>query len=239
MLGLGTIINVIAIIVGGFIGLLLRNHFKEHYKSVMIQAIGLATLVVGLSGSLQYIFKLSGLAINRVYILEMIVLLVIGSVIGTFLKIEKRLNDFGHNIQHKLGANSGLFAKGFVTATLIFCVGAMAITGSIEDGLTGNASTLIAKSALDGMTAMILASTLGIGVIFSFIPVLIYQGLITILAYFLGSFLELEAISLMSIIGNVLIIGISLELLEIKKVKVADMLPAILLPILYFIIINW
>lgn len=231
MIGLGTIINVIAIIIGGVIGLMLKHNLKDKYKIVMIQGVGLTTIVVGMNGSIQ------GLIIgNDKFIFLVIILsIVIGGIIGTFIKIEERLNKLGDNMQNKFVKRSGDFSKGFVTASIIFCVGAMAIMGSMNDGMSGDYSMLTTKAIIDGITAMILASTLGVGVVFSFIPVLLYQGSITIIAYYIGEFIADSIKNQMTIVGNILIIGIGLELLEIKKIKVADMLPAVFMPIIYYI----
>jgi uncharacterized membrane protein YqgA involved in biofilm formation len=130
----------------------------------------------------------------------------------------------------------GNFAQGFVTASLLFCVGAMAIVGSLEDGLTGDAGTLLAKSILDGVSAVIFAATMGIGVVFSAIPVFIYQGAITLLAGFIKPFLTDMVISQTSLVGSILIIGIGFNMLELKKFKVGNMLPAIFIPIIYYIL---
>jgi uncharacterized protein len=237
MIGIGTLVNALAIIIGGAIGLILKHNLKDRYKDIMIGAIGLSILVVGLSGALQGMFTVVNNTLSRAYILEMILILIIGSVVGTYLKINERLNNFGEYMQSKFSSGKGTFAKGFVTATLIFCVGAMAIMGALEDGLTGDATTLYTKAILDGTTAMILASTLGIGVIFSVIPLILYQGTITFTASILQTILVDDVKSLMLIVGNILIIGISLDLLEIKKIKVANMLPAIFIPIIYYFII--
>ncbi len=233
MIGFGTVINVISIIFGGSIGLLLKHNLKNKYKQVMIQGVGLTTIVVGMSGSIQGLTESNDKFIFLVIILS----IVIGGILGVFIKIEERLNKFGDNLQSKL-IHLGDFSKGFVTASIIFCVGAMAIMGSMNDGMTGDYSILTTKAIIDAITAMILASTFGVGVVFSFIPVLLYQGLITVTAHYIGEFVIDSVKNQMTIIGNILIIGIGLDLLEIKKIKIVDMLPAVCIPIIYYLFMN-
>ncbi len=235
MIGLGTLINVGAIIIGSTIGLLLKHNLKDKYKLVMLQGVGLSTIVMGLNGAIT---GLSPYANDKFFYLFIILSIVFGGIIGAYLKIEEKLNSMGNHIQAKFNNQNGNFSKGFVTASLIFCVGAMAIMGSISDGLSGDYSTLAIKAILDGITSMILASTLGIGVVFSFVPVLIYQGSLTILAHFFNHFLSDTVKDEMAIIGGILIIGIGLELAEIKKFKIADLLPAIFIPIILQPIID-
>jgi uncharacterized membrane protein YqgA involved in biofilm formation len=166
----------------------------------------------------------------------MIFSLVIGGLLGEFLKIEKRLENVGIWFQSKIPSKGGSFSDGFVTASLVYCVGAMAIVGSLEDGLSGNPSTLFAKSILDGVSAVIFAATLGIGVAFSALPVFIYQGGITLLAGLLQPWLTETVISQMSLVGGILIFAIGINLLEIKKINVGNLLPSIFIPVLYYLI---
>lgn len=231
LIGLGTIINVISIIIGSTIGLVLKHNLKDNYKNIMIQGVGLTTIVIGVTGAVGGFLDSN----NKFLFLIIIISLVLGGVLGALLKIQVRLNNIGIYVERKFAQENG-FAKGFVTASLIFCVGAMAIMGAINDGMAGDISILAIKSILDGITSMILASTLGIGVLFSFVSVLVYQGLITAIAYFFKDFLPQVVINQMTIVGNILIIGIGLDLLEIKKINIADMLPGIFLPIIYYLI---
>ncbi len=166
----------------------------------------------------------------------MIICLVVGSIIGEAIDIEQKLNRFAEFIQKKLPGSGSNFSAGIVTATLLFCVGAMAIVGSLEEDLTGNADTLYAKSILDCISSIIFSATMGIGVLFSAIPVLLYQGAINLLAGFLKPLLTPEVISQMSLVGNILILGIGVNILEIRSIKVANMLPSVFLPILYYLI---
>ncbi|MBQ7799103.1 MAG: DUF554 domain-containing protein, partial [Oscillospiraceae bacterium] len=164
----------------------------------------------------------------------MIISLILGTFVGELLKIEDRLERVGEKLKKAVKAkNSGNFVEGFVTTTLIFCVGAMAIVGSLEDGLTGDFSMLAAKSVLDGIMAIIVASTMGIGVLFSAIPVFIYQGAITLLAEFISPVLSPELVLNLSYIGSALIFGIGVNQVFGKKIKTGNMLPALLVPIVY------
>ncbi len=236
MIGLGTLVNVGAIIAGATVGWLAKKGIPERFKTTIMQGIGLAVLVVGLSGSLQGIFQVNAQHLDRTYLTGMILCLVIGGVIGEVLNIEKKINQLGEWFQYKFSKGESTFAEGFVTASLIYCVGAMAIVGSLEDGLGGNTQILFAKAVLDGVSAIVFAATLGIGVAFSFIPVLLFQGSVTLLAKFVEPWMTPDVISQMSIIGGVLIMGIGIDILGIKKIKVGNLLPAIFLPIVYDVV---
>jgi uncharacterized protein len=236
LIGLGTIVNTAAIILGGVSGTFIKSGLPQRYKNIIMQAIGLSVLVVGVSGALQGMYKITNEGtISREYITVMIFSLVIGSIIGEFINIEEKLDRMGLWFQKRFIKGDSTFAQGFVTASLIYCVGAMAIVGSLEDGLIGNTNTLFAKSILDGVSAIVFAATMGIGVAFSALPVLIYQGSITLLAGFIKPWLTAEVISQMSLVGSILIMGIGLTMLEIKKIKVGNMLPAIFLPFIFYI----
>jgi len=192
-----------------------------------MHGIGLAVVLIGIKT-----------ALNTDAILIVIISFVIGSIIGELIRIEDRLDQFGDWIGKKISKNSTGISKGFVTASLLYCVGAMAIIGSMESGLTGNHQTLFAKSILDGIGSVIFASTLGIGVIFSAVSVFIYQGIITLTASSIKPFLLPEVVSQMSAVGGLLIFAIGLGLLEIKKIKIGNMLPAIFVPLVYQVIKN-
>ncbi|HEX2924948.1 MAG TPA: DUF554 domain-containing protein [Ruminiclostridium sp.] len=237
MTGVGTIVNAGAVIVGGLAGTVLKSGISERYKKIVMQGIGLSVVFIGISGTIKEMVTIvSGNKLDRQYIMLMIFSLVIGGLIGEFLKIEKRLENVGTWFQSKIPDKGGSFSDGFVTASLVFCVGAMAIVGALEDGLSGNPSTLFAKSILDGVTSLIFASTMGIGVSFSAIPVLVYQGGITLLSGVIKPWLTNAVISQMSLVGGVLIFAIGINLLEIKKIKVGNLLPAVFIPIIYYVI---
>jgi uncharacterized membrane protein YqgA involved in biofilm formation len=224
---LGTIVNTVSIIVGSLIGLSFKGKIPEKYSQTIMHGIGLAVVLIGIKT-----------ALNTDAILIVIISFVIGSIIGELIRIEDRLDQFGNWIGKKISKNSTGISKGFVTASLLYCVGAMAIIGSMESGLTGNHQTLFAKSILDGIGSVIFASTLGIGVIFSAVSVFIYQGIITLTASSIKPFLLPEVVSQMSAVGGLLIFAIGLGLLEIKKIKIGNMLPAIFVPLVYQVIKN-
>jgi hypothetical protein len=214
---LGTIVNSAAIIVGTFLGILLKTGIPDRIKHTIMQGIGLSVVLIGLS-----------MAMKTQNAIIVILSMVIGGIIGEVFGIEDRLKNTGKWLEERVGQNQGDFTKGFVTTSLIFCVGAMAIMGALESGLTGNHTTLFAKSALDGITSIVFASSMGIGVAFSALPVFIYQGLITLTAASMKVFLTDAIIREMTATGGVLILGIGLNILEITKIKVGNMLPAII-----------
>ncbi|WP_136799740.1 MULTISPECIES: DUF554 domain-containing protein [Desulfosediminicola] len=225
---LGTIVNSLAIIGGSLIGLLFNKGISERYKEILMSAIGLSVVLIGLKSALV-----------TDDLMVVIFSMIIGSLLGEALAIENKLEGFGKFLEKKMASASGdtsAIGRGFVTASLVFCVGSMAIVGSLESGLTGNHQTLMAKSVLDGVTSIIFASTMGIGVIFSSIAVFAYQGLITISAGFLKSYLIPETIAQMTSVGGLLIVSIGLNMLKITTIKIGNMLPAIFLPLLYFMV---
>ena len=240
MIGRGTIINVLAIIVGASGGLLLKNGIPERMKHTIMQGIGLAVVMLGLSGALQELFLLAAEGrLERRFTMLMILCLVGGGLIGAALRIEERLERLGQRVEQKFSGLGGNFARGFITASLVYCVGAMAVVGALEDGLTGQIETLLSKSILDGISAVIFGASLGPGVIFSAIPVLLYQGTITVLAGLVKAVMSPEVLSQMSLLGGILIMAIGLNLLEIGKIRVGDLLPAIFLPFLFELVRNW
>lgn len=218
---IGTLVNTAAILGGTAVGLIFKKGISESVCNTVMSGLGMAVGIIGLQMALQ-----------TKNILIVILSLVIGGVLGEWMRIEDRLNNMGKWLEKKVGSNQGQVAKAFITASLIYCVGAMAIMGAIEDGLSGHANTLYVKSLLDGISAIIFSSTLGIGVAFAAIPVLIYQGSITLLASTLKVLLSDAMIREMTATGGVLIIGISLNILGIKEVKVGNLLPAIVLAVL-------
>lgn len=212
----GTIVNSLAILAGAGLGVVLKKGIPERFQQTVMHGLGMAVGIIGL----QMAFKTNN-------ILIVILSIVAGAIIGEAINIDKLLNNLGDRLTEKLGGQHGNVGEGFVMASLVYCVGAMAIVGSIQDGLTGDVSTLYAKSMLDGVSAVVFASTLGIGVALSAIAVFIYQGAITLLAGQLSGVISDAIIREMTATGGVLIIGISLLILEVKKIKVANLLPAI------------
>ncbi len=222
---LGTIVNTLAIIVGSLLGIVFRGSIPNKYQVTIMQAISLAVILIGLK-----------MAFKTDAILLVIFSLVIGSILGEFLRIEERLENLGKRLETKFAKAGNGIAKGFVVASLVYCVGSMAIVGSMESGLTGNHQTLFAKSALDGLSSIIFASSFGIGVLFSSISVFVYQGVITLTASLMRPFLIPPVINQMSGVGGLLIMAIGFNLLEIKTIKVGNMLPAIFIPLIYYML---
>ncbi|MCL2079642.1 MAG: DUF554 domain-containing protein [Oscillospiraceae bacterium] len=241
MIGIGTIVNAATILIGGLAGLILKKYLPKRIAETVMQGVGLAVIIIGISGALSSVFKIVDGGISSDHILLMIISLVIGGLIGELIGIEKRLDSFAVFCESKLKkpGSESTFTQGFVTATLVFCVGSMAIVGSLEDGINKNSDILFAKSTLDAVTAMIFASTLGIGVLFSAIPVGVYQGTITILAISVAPYLSDTLITQMSLIGSVLIMAIGLNMLHISKIKTGNLLPAIFIPVLYQVILGF
>lgn len=226
---LGTIVNTAAILAGGLVGLLIKGGLKEKYKNIVMQALALCVIFVGASSALK------GLMDENAEAILFIISLVIGSGIGEFLGIENKLQSMGDYIQSKTGGKESNISQGFVTASLMFCVGTMAILGSLESGISGNHTTLFVKSVLDGTSSIIFASTLGIGVLISGVSVFLYQGALTLCASFIQPYLTSDMIREISIVGGIMIFALGLNMMEIKKIKVGNMLPAIVIPIIYYI----
>lgn len=223
----GTIVNGIAIVIGSLLGIILKKGIKDEYKSTIMDGIALSVIIIGITGGIE--------TDNIILVISSTV---IGSIIGEAMGIEKKLDQIGYKLQSKFGRGDSNFSKGFVTASLIYCVGAMAIIGSLESGIQGNHDTLIVKSIIDGISSIIFASTLGIGVLFSAIPVVIYQGTITLLASSIKGMLTPEVVNEMSAVGGILIMAIGINVMGLKKIKVGNMLPAIFIPIIYFALVN-
>lgn len=215
---LGTIVNAGAILLGGFLGLIFGRSFSEKIKITLIQGIGLAVFLIGLD-----------MALKTNNPLIVITSLVLGGLLGEWIDIELRLNQLGTWLEQKFSrkGSNGNFTQAFVSTSLIYCVGAMAIMGSLQSGLEGKHDILFAKAMLDGVSAVVFASSMGLGVLASAIPVLIYQGALTLLAGLLQGIFSASVIAEMSATGGLLIIGISLNILDIKKIKVGNLLPGI------------
>lgn len=220
---IGAIVNAIAIVFGGSIGTGLGNKLTERYRETLTQAISLSVILVGLLS-----------AIKTENVLLLIVCMAIGSVIGEWLNIEKGLENLSQVIEKKFSFRQGNISEGFMTATLVFCVGAMSIVGAIESGTTNNHSILFAKSILDGVSAFVFSSTLGIGVVLSAVAVLLFEGSITLMAGMLAGHIPAEGLNELSAIGGLLVMVIGLNVLKVTKIRVANMLPAVFLPVIYY-----
>ncbi|MFB0920338.1 MAG: DUF554 domain-containing protein [Oscillospiraceae bacterium] len=235
MHGLGTIVNCLTIIVGSAIGILIKGGLPKRFEETIFSAVGLAVMFIGLGGALSGFLVIQNGALSTQYTMMMVLSLVLGAVVGESLNIERRLDHLGDWVKSKMPKKlaGNTFTDGFVTASMLFCVGAMAIVGSLEDGLNGNFSVLFAKSVLDGITSILLASSLGVGVAVSAGPILIYQGGITLLSQVLRPLLSDTLISQMSCVGSILIVAIGINMLFGKKIKVGNLLPAIFFPIIF------
>ncbi len=225
MILLGTVVNSLAIIGGGLIGMMVGSGLKANYRLTIMQALSLAVILVGLKTALQ-----------TTDLLLVIISLAAGTLFGEWLQIQELLNSVGRLLESRVAGQGAGAVRGFVTASLVFCVGAMAIVGSLESGLANSHQTLYAKSMLDGIASLIFATTLGIGVLFSALSVIIYQGTITCAAGLLQPLLEPTVVSQMSAVGGLLIVAIGINMLEIKVIRVGNMLPAIFIPLAWFAI---
>ena len=230
----GTIVNTIGVIIGGLIGILLGKAIPEKLSSRLMQALGLCTLLIGLTGTVKDITFNNDQTVYSQNIILIIISMVIGTLIGELLDLDKLLNDLGNRLQEKFKSKNGnsTLAEGFVTASLLFCVGAMTIVGSMQSGLLGDNSTIFAKTVLDFIASIVFASSLGIGVVLSAAFVFTYQGAITLIAYFAGNFLSNYMISQMTFVGNLIIIALALNMLKITKIKVMNLVPSIFIPII-------
>jgi uncharacterized membrane protein YqgA involved in biofilm formation len=238
MTGIGTIVNTAAVILGSLIGLLLKKGIPERVTGSVMKALGVATMFIGIGCTLSEMLVIGEDGkLGTEGIMMMIISLALGALVGELLRIEEGLDKLGEKLKNtKLFRNSKTFSEGFITATLVVCVGAMAIVGSLRDGMLGDPTMLYSKSALDFISTMMFASALGIGVLLSAVPMALYQGGITLLAGLIGGFFTDSIISNLSLVGSVLIFGVGVNLVFGKKLKVGNMLPALLVPILYGIL---
>jgi len=228
----GTLVNAAAIVAGSLLGTLLSG-IPEGMRKTVMQGIGLAVVLLGLK-----------MSFDTKNILIVILSLVVGSIAGEAMKIEHRLNQVGNWLETKVGrGKQGSIATGFVTATLVYCIGAMAVLGSMDSGLRNNHEILFTKAMLDGFSAIIFTSTLGIGVAFSAFPVLVYQGAITLLSTQIYNLISKEMLDMILVeltaTGGLLIVAIGINIMEIRKINVANMLPALLVAAILVPSTNW
>lgn len=229
---LATIINAVLVLIGSALGVLFKNRISVRFNSVLTHALGLCVLGIGM---------VSAIATENT--LCLIVCMVLGTILGEALRIEDRLDAAGELLRKKLAGGDGgsRFTEGFVTAAVLFCVGSMAIMGSMEAGIQGKYDILISKGVIDGVTSITLASAMGVGVAFSIVPLVLYQGGLTLLFAQVGPFLDNAAITEMSAVGGTIIVGIAINMLGLgkAKIRVGNMLPAIFLPLLYLPVAEW
>lgn len=227
---MGAIVNAICIVIGAGLGLIIQKGLSQRFHDILMKGMSLCVVVIGIQGAMQ-----------ATDTMLLILSLVFGSLIGEGLNIGKAMEYLSYNIEKRLvkDPKESQFAQGFLSAIMIFCVGAMAIVGSLQSGLLGDDSMLYSKGIIDGIIAILLASTNGIGVLFSSIAVLIYEGGMTLLAGVLGSYLSDSVITGMSSTGSVLLIALGLNMLEVTNFKVMNYIPAVFLPILLLPLLKW
>ena len=217
----GTLVNVVLVLIGGSIGLFLKKGLSERFSNLIMDALALVTIVIGIT-----------FATASENILIVIVSLVIGAVVGEGINLDQQLNQLGKCVRDKVKSHSGNIGEAFVTATLLFCVGSMAIMGALDSGLKGNHTVLYTKAIMDGISALIFASSMGIGVLLSVVPIFIYQGSITLLASWIEPYLTQGMMTEMNAVGGVILIGLGISILGIKEIKVSNLLPALIVPML-------
>lgn len=214
----GTIINIITVLIGSTIGLLIRSKIPENYKLILLQAIGLLTFIIGIQ-----------MALKTQEILLMMGALLFGAITGQFIGINDKIEKFADTLKKRFASkNDKYFSEGFITASIIFCVGPMTILGALNDGLKGDYELLAIKSILDGFTSIALSATFGIGVIFSIFTIIIIQGGISFFAIYADDLLNNFMITEMTAVGGIIIISIGIVILDIKKIQVANFLPALI-----------
>lgn len=236
MKGLGTIVNVLAIIAAGLIGLSCKRFFKERYQETIIKATGFAILFLGAAGTLSKMLipTADGTALTVSGSMMMILSLAIGALFGEILDIDGLFERFGEWLKRKTGsAGDNQFTNGFVSASLTVSIGAMAIMGSIQDGIYGDPSTLYAKAVLDFIIVLLMSASMGKGCLFSFIPVGAFQGLVTALAVILSGFMTTAVLDSLSLVGNILIFCVGINLIWPKTIKAANLLPALVVAVIW------
>ena len=229
---IATVINVVLVLLGSALGLLFQNRISARFSTALTFALGLCVVGIGISNLLKTEDTLC-----------VIICMVLGTLAGEALRIEQRMDGFGQFLRRRMvrGGGDNRFVEGFVTASVLFCVGAMAINGSMEAGMNGNYDIIVSKGVIDGVTSITLSAALGIGVIFSALPVLVYQGALTLVFALVGRGMDPAVIAEMSAVGGTIIVGIGINMLGLprEKIRVGNMLPAIFLPIAYIPLSDW
>lgn len=234
MMGLGTIVNTAAIIVGGLIGMILGKKLPARLQDTLMKGVGVCVLFLGIAGALEKMLIIENGALSSQGSMMLIASVSIGAVIGELIDIDGKMERFGVWLREKSGSNGDTrFVDGFVTASLTVCIGAMAVVGAIQDGIGRDPSTLIAKAVLDFIIVLIMSSTMGKGCLFSAIPVFLLQGSVTLLSTLIAPILTEPALNNLSLVGSTLIFCVGLNLVWGKKVKVANLLPAIIVAVGY------
>ena len=229
---LGTLINCLAVVCGTLIGVTIgKVFFSDEMKQITIKSIGLLTMMLGVQMFLKY-------SLSEMEFLVLMFSLVLGGIIGVLIKIEDNIEKLGEWFKDRAKNSESTFVEGFVVASILFETGPLAILGSIKDGISQELDLLLIKSGLDGIMSIVLSATLGIGVIFSVVPILVYQGSITLISVLVGPQLSESVQGMISVVGGVLILGLGIRILEIKDIPVGDMTPSILLVIPFTLILE-
>lgn len=239
MIGLGTFINVAGIVGGGLAGLLFGKVISERYQDTLMKAVGLCVLFVGIGGTMEKMMTVSEGGLSSGGTLMMIGSFAAGSLLGEWMNIELRIERFGEWLKQKTGnAGDHQFVHGFVDTSLIICVGAMAVVGAIQDGILGDFSTLALKAVLDCLIVMVMTASMGKGCIFAAVPVFLFQGTITLLATLIEPLMTEQALNNLSLTGSMLVFCVGVNQIWGKKFKVANMLPAILIAVIWAFFIR-
>lgn len=221
---IATFVNMLAVAIGSILGLLLQSVFNEDIQGIVFQAVGLGTILIGLKMALR---------LPDGYMLIFIFALILGGIIGEVIGLAEWMASLSDQLKSFVGATDSKFTEGLITAFLLFCIGSMTIVGALEEGLSKNRSLIYVKSTLDGFTAIALTASYGIGVLFSIIPMLIFQGGITVLAEKLKPIFDDKTLDLVSAVGGILIIGISINMLQLGEITLENLLPAIVVAIIF------
>lgn len=234
MIGLGTIINVAAIIAGGVIGIVGGKWLSERCQETLIRSMGICVMVVGLAGALEKMLSVDGGKLTSGGTMMLVISMAIGALVGEILDLDRRMEGFGRWLREKSGnGKDNLFLDAFITATMTVCIGAMAIVGAVEDGINGNYTILAAKALMDFVIILVMASSMGKGCIFSAVPVGIFQGSVTLLARLVEPLLTAAALDNLSLVGSVLIFCVGINLIWKNTIRVANLLPALIVAIAY------
>lgn len=223
----GSIANAVAILIGGTLGSIFKKGLPERFANLLMSTLALFVFLLGVKFALEV-----------KQLLVVIFSLVIGAILGELIDIEKRMEHVGNNIQDKLKGFKGNFSQSFVAASILYCVGSMSIMGALESGLSNKHSILFAKSVMDGIISVLLGSTMGIGVAAASVPVFIYQGAFTLLAGYIAPYLGSAVVNEMTATGGILLMAMAINMLEIKKIKVGNLIPAIFMPIILMLFVR-
>jgi len=221
----GTLVNTVAIIVGGFIGTVCNRSLPQRFQVIIFQGMGLFIVAFGIS-----------MSVKMEHVLISVFSLILGGLSGEFFKLDKQMNTLGEWLKRRLKFKSERFTEGFVTSSLIYCIGAMAVLGAIEEGTGGFPTILLTKSVMDGFSSIAFAAALGVGVMFSAAPVAIYQGSITLIVFLFADHIDIAIVNELSAVGGILLVGLGINILEIKNIKVVNLLPALVFVVVLMMI---